>query len=472
MRTASSTRRRTPQQPKICPKCRGTGFYRRDVPVGHPDFGRAIPCDCQAAAREEARLQGLRRISNLGHLTRMTFESFVPDGYGLPPNVRDNLHRAYETARNYAEQPNGWLILKGRYGCGKTHLAVAIANYQIAQGRPALFMVVPDLLDYLRAAYRPDAEVPYDEQFDAVKNAPLLILDDLGTQSTTPWAQEKLFQLLNHRYNAELPTVITTNHELEEIEPRLRSRLADTELCQMVTILAPDFRGAGAERSELSSLHLHSDQTFESFDLQAWSLTPEQRENLKRAFETAQSFAAEPEGWLVLLGDCGSGKTHLAAAIANARLSEGQPALFVVVPDLLDYLRAAFNPSSTMTLDRRFEEVRNAPLLVLDDLGTQSSTAWAQEKLYQLLNHRYNARLATVITTNLHLEEIEPRLRSRILDARRVTIFAIVAPSYLDRLSTRDAGSATGNGRSNGNGAPPPGSGPTGRPRRTYSRTK
>jgi DNA replication protein DnaC len=52
--------------------------------------------------------------------------------------------------------------------------------------------------------------------------------------------------------------------------------------------------------------------------------------------------------------------------------------LFVVVPDLLDHLRAAYNPDSEVGYDRLFEQVRNAPVLVLDDLGTQSATAWAQ----------------------------------------------------------------------------------------------
>ncbi|MGQ9684316.1 MAG: ATP-binding protein [Anaerolineae bacterium] len=434
MATASSTR---PGQDPVCPRCGGVGYYRRDVPLGHPDFGRAIACDCQAAMRQAARLEGLRRASNLGHLSRFTFASFVPEGYGLPPAQRENLRRAFETARAYAAKPEGWLLLMGRYGCGKTHLAAAIANERIASGQPVLFMVVPDLLDHLRAAYRPEADMPYDEQFSAVREAPLLVLDDLGTQSTTPWAQEKLFQLLNHRYNAQLPTVITTNRELEDIEPRLRSRLADGDLVRLVRILAPDFRQAGAEPSELSTLHLHRDKTFATFDRQGYNLTAEQRENLRQAADAAQAFAGDPDGWLVLLGDHGSGKTHLAAAIANYRLGLGEQALFVVVPDLLDHLRAAFNPNSTVSLDRRFEEVRNAPLLVLDDLGTQSTTPWAQEKLYQLLNHRYNARLPTVITTNLTLEEIDARLRARILDPRRVTIFAIIAPSYLDRLSTR-----------------------------------
>ena len=87
-----------------------------------------------------------------------------------------------------------------------------------------------------------------------------------------------------------------------------------------------------------------------------------------------------PEGWLVFLGPSGCGKTHLAAAIANYRLSQGQPALFVVVPDLLDHLRSCYDPQSAMSYDELFEQVKQAPLVILDDLGMQSSIAVGQGK--------------------------------------------------------------------------------------------
>jgi DNA replication protein DnaC len=128
----------------------------------------------------------------------------------------------------------------------------------------------------------------------------------------------------------------------------------------------------------------------------------------------------------------------LAAAIANRRLQASQSVpMFVVVPDLLDHLRASFAPSSQVSFDRRFEAVRSAPFLVLDDLGTESATAWAKEKLFQLLNHRYTARLPTVITTSKPLEELEPRLASRMLDLSRCTFFAIIAPSFRGQVASR-----------------------------------
>ena len=117
-------------------------------------------------------------------------------------------------------------MLVGGYGCGKTHLAAAIANFRIALGQPALFVVVADLLDYLRATYAPSSTVTFDERLEAIREAPLLILDDLGAHNSTPWAQEKLFQILNHRYNGRLPTVITSNQRPEEQDAAHRLALA------------------------------------------------------------------------------------------------------------------------------------------------------------------------------------------------------------------------------------------------------
>jgi DNA replication protein DnaC len=179
-----------------------------------------------------------------------------------------------------------------------------------------------------------------------------------------------------------------------------------------------------------SEFKLQKSMTFENFDRRRENLPLEKQENLETAYRVAFEFAKSPDGWVVFMGETGCGKTHLAAAIANFRASQGLPVMFVPVPDLLDHLRATFSPSSAVSYDRRFDEVREAALLVLDDLGTQASTAWAQEKLYQLLNHRYNKALPTVMTTAQRLDEIDARIRSRMLDTRLCTLLAITAPSY------------------------------------------
>ena len=429
-----------------CPICHGLGFVVPDLPFGDPAFGKAVPCQCRREQRRERQLRSLQSLGSLAALTRLTFGTFIPEPSHLGRDRAINLRRAFETCVAYADHPEGWLLLTGAYGCGKTHLAAAIANARLAEGYSAVFMTVPDLLDYLRAAFSPQSETPYDELFEQLRNTPLLILDDLGAQSSTPWAQEKLFQLLNHRYNAQLPTVITTNQRLDELDPRLRSRLMDAVLVTNVAILAPDFRtGKNSGQSDLSTLNLHDGQRFDTFDAGRADLSPGERTNLRDAVHICVEFSREPQGWIVLAGTNGCGKTHLAAAIANEYVERTRTdVMFVVVPDLLDHLRAAFSPQATTSYDRRFDDVKRAPLLVLDDLGTESATPWAREKLFQLLNFRYNALLPTVITTSAEPKEIEPWLRTRMLDVSRCRWVGITAPGYRGSRAQVAAGNKRG----------------------------
>lgn len=416
-----------------CPHCGGLGYVLPAVGPDDPGFGRAVVCVCRAADLESKRLRDVIGVTQAGMLEEMTFDSFMTDPGGLTAAEKNSLKMARREAEAFAENPAGWLLLRGGYGCGKTHLAAAVANYRLQHGQVVLFLTAPDLLDHLRATFGPDSAVSYDDRFEQVRNAPLLILDDFGAQSNTAWADEKFYQIINHRYVLRLPTVITTNLDEEDFEPRLRSRLGhvgNQGVVKLVEISSRDFRH-GTHLSDLSTLNLHADKTFNTFDLRETELPKAQADNLRRALELAVAFADQPGGWLVFNSVAyANGKTHLAAAIANYVADDGEPVLFVVVPDLLDYLRASFSPSSQSRLDKRFDEVKRAPLLVLDDLGTESATAWAREKLYQLFNYRYNAQLPTVITTAVPIEQIDPRLASRMLDGRRCTFFVLEAPSY------------------------------------------
>ncbi|MGE5618293.1 MAG: ATP-binding protein [Sphingomonadaceae bacterium] len=416
-----------------------------DVPPGHPDSGKLVPCKCQSEAITHERRARLQRLSNLGPLARLTFGNLIKEGRNPDPRSRDRFRRAYTLCREYSKAPDGWLVLLGPSGCGKTHLAAAIANERMEVGEHVLFVVVPDLLDHLRASFSPNSELPYDELFENVKAAPLLILDDFGTQSATPWAQEKLFQIFNHRYNAQLPTVITSNNQLDEIDERLRSRMTDPMLCKVCTV---------EERQSLAYEKLGSElpellrgMTFDSFDRRGQAVDDMALDSLREAYKLARAFAEEPHLWLVLLGPTGCGKTHLAAAIANEVIARGQPAYFVVVPDLLDHLRSAYSPDSRVPYDELFEAIRTAPLLILDDLGAHSSTPWAEEKLFQLVNHRYNHRLPTVITTNQSLDEMDERLASRLADLKVSTLLLISAPSYRATPQPRSERRKTAGGR-------------------------
>jgi DNA replication protein DnaC len=393
-----------------------------------------VPCQCTQKEAAEGRQAHLQRYSNLGSLTRLTFDNIDRKGKSDPS--QEQFKRAYEAARAFAAEPKGWLVLVGPSGSGKTHLAAAIANHCIENGQPVFYITTSDLLDHLRSTFGPNSEVPYDEFFELVRSAPLLILDDLGAQSSTPWAKEKLEQLLNHRFNNQLPTVIVSIVPIEELEERIRARLLNSSLCQIYEL--------GEKAVALSTsgwapgFELQKSMTFESFDRKRVHLLPEQRQNLEEAYRLALDFAKSPEGWLVFQGVNGCGKTHLASAIVNYQYKLGKPALFIVVPDFLDHLRSTFSPESKISYDHLFEAVKSTPLLVLDDFGEQASTPWAQEKLYQVINHRYNARLPTVITTCCSVGEIENRISSRLADPKISTLFNINVPDFRsDALSQK-----------------------------------
>lgn len=406
--------------------CRGARYVRRNVTPDHPDFGQVAPCRCAAdegAGRRSARLLA---YANIGPLARLTFANLIERGRSPGARDQEQYRRCVEDARAFAEAPEGWLLLSGASGCGKTHLAAAIVNRLLERGEPALFVVVPDLLDHLRSAYQPASEIGYDALFERVRNAPVLVLDDLGTQAPTPWAQEKLFQLINHRFNMRLPTVVTTNAAPEQLDERLRTRLTDAGIARVYVL-------ESRRPSDLSVLDvldhpLIRDMTFERFDARPLHLAGDDRRRVEQGHRAALAFAESPDGWLLLMGPHGAGKTHLAAAIANYRRARGETPCFVVVPDLLDYLRRGFAGDEARGSHDAFDEMKSAPLLILDDLDTQSGIPWVRDKLFQLLNYRHTARLPTVITTALTLDALGERLASRLVDHAVCTVSVLAEP--------------------------------------------
>jgi DNA replication protein DnaC len=411
---------------EICPVCRGAGFVHPTLDSGKVDYSRVVPCQCSKGELRKKKTEYLEKYSNLGALSQLTFDNLSPKGKAAGDISQEHFAQVYQAAKDFADNPQGWLLFSGPSGSGKTHLACAIANHRLNLGEPVFYISAADLLDHLRSAFSPTSDTTYDELFERIKNVPLLVLDDLTLGSATPWAKEKLEQLLHHRFNARLATVIITDVPLEKMDERLRGHLADNEFCQVWTIEP----AAPVESQGGLKLELLRNMTFDNFDEKRLELPLEQRQNLRTTFNGAVEFARSPEGWLILLGVNGCGKTHLAAAIANYQLAQGKPVFFVVVPDLLDHLRSTFSPDSKISYDEFFEQIKETPLLILDDFGEQSATSWAQEKLYQLINYRYNARLPMVVTSCLSLEEIEPRISSRMVDPRIGLVFNITATDY------------------------------------------
>lgn len=174
-----------------------------------------------------------RRMAGFGmesqeRLTLSTFENWHPSA-----------GTALGYAHNYARNPFRCLILWGQPGTGKSHLLMGIVNALLDSGREVLSFTVPDFLDMLRSGYDDGS---YRKLLESVKRIGVLALDDLGTEKSTDWGEEKLFQVIDYRYRELLPLVISTNINPDKFAPRLSDRLCDERYAARVLINAPSYR--------------------------------------------------------------------------------------------------------------------------------------------------------------------------------------------------------------------------------------
>ena len=133
--------------------------------------------------------------------------------------VLDNLKNYSEKLVNGIEKKG--LVLVGNNGVGKTHLACSIANKLIENGTPVIYGTLINLLAELRNSYDTDNNISEMEIIKLYENVDLLIIDDLGKEKPSEWGLEKLFTIVNSRYENNLPVIITTNYNQSSLVERL-----------------------------------------------------------------------------------------------------------------------------------------------------------------------------------------------------------------------------------------------------------
>lgn len=125
---------------------------------------------------------------------------------------------------NLKEPGRNGLFITGPKGTGKTHLAAAIANQLMQEGRAVICMTMIELLDRIKETYEQSRQYGESSEGDLLntyKTVPLLIIDDMGKEPATEWAVSKIYAIINARYEAYLPTIITTNYTDSELVRRL-----------------------------------------------------------------------------------------------------------------------------------------------------------------------------------------------------------------------------------------------------------
>lgn len=241
---------------KTCPRCQGTGWAVIE------QEGRTLARRCRCFLENRSRAL-LDRANLPKRYVDCTFENYKP----LNKTQENALKLSRKFVNNYPVQDVG-LLFQGPCGVGKTHLAVAILN-ELAREKsaPCYFCDFRELIRNIQNSYSADSPMSESDLISPIFEKTVLVLDELGAKRTSPWVEETIFYIINHRYNNKKITLFTSNYLdseeeeedkrdpyfrksdfnlkpdetlLDRIGIRLRSRIY--EMCKVVNIEGKDFR--------------------------------------------------------------------------------------------------------------------------------------------------------------------------------------------------------------------------------------
>lgn len=203
----------------VCDKCKDEGYIDGKI------------CDCMKRLLRKIAYDRLNRSSPL---ELSDFDTFSLDFYSdtIKESNSNLTHREFmqkvlnycrQYARNFSEQ-SGSLLFQGEPGLGKTHLSLAIAKEVIEQGYGVVYMSVPILISKLESNRFGRHTEDSEDLNKALSTCDLLILDDLGTEFVTQYSTAEIFNIINTRMLTSLPTIISTNLTLTELQNTYNTR--------------------------------------------------------------------------------------------------------------------------------------------------------------------------------------------------------------------------------------------------------
>ena len=201
-----------------CPKCQGYGFILSDL--------EATPCGCR---KHQLVAQRLTQARIPRKFLNKTLDNFSGGGKICKEVLK--AARDYVKGFHLREEMKGLRIF-GVVGSGKSHIAVAILKEIIKKGYTGLYFNVPELLQKIRESYSSESDEGEAGILDMVSETDLLVLDDLGADAASGWVRDRLYLLINRRYETNKPTIVTTSFDLEELRTQLGKRIV-SRLCEM-----------------------------------------------------------------------------------------------------------------------------------------------------------------------------------------------------------------------------------------------
>ncbi len=245
---------------EVCPLCEGTGWKTLPASPSAPRDRRVTRCDCQLRLRAMALLVSASIPRRYEHCE---LASYTTDFPGAHPSLAFAHLSASKFAQEYDPRDGMGLLIIGKIGTGKTHLAVGITKDLINKGIPCLFYDYRELLKEIQNSYNTTVQTTELDVLRPVFETDVLVLDELGAVKPTEWVWDTVSLILNTRYNNNRTTIITTNFEDQpsagatgavspvraatraetlgdRIGERMRSRLH--EMCRVIKMEGEDFR--------------------------------------------------------------------------------------------------------------------------------------------------------------------------------------------------------------------------------------
>jgi DNA replication protein DnaC len=230
-----------------CGKC----HTRKQTIVNIFGNTKIVPCicECKAAeikAEEEARKQRefferVMKMRRVGFPEKAMQEWTFANDDGKNPMLTNAMKNFVEHFQTFREEGKG-LLLFGSVGTGKTFLAACVANELISKGIPCLVTNFARISNEVQGMF--DGKQQY---YDNLNSFPLLVIDDLSAERKTEYMQEIVFNVIDARYRANLPIIVTTNLTREELlnpsnltHQRIFSRLF--EMCTPIEVVGKDRR--------------------------------------------------------------------------------------------------------------------------------------------------------------------------------------------------------------------------------------
>ena len=231
-----------------CAHCHGQGWVHTLRPVPGQSLPNYVAVPCEVCVGDESLEERRARMWSLSGLTDEQLAGGTFEAFDLGANPE--MGRALEAARRWgAGEGKPFLVLAGNRGLGKTHLAIAAARTAMDRGEACAYLSMPTYMQALRSSqFRPREDGPdlappsMEKLIKRAQAYPALIIDDLGMQRVTEFADEQTYLLITGRYDSRRRTLITTMREPRDLESAIASRIQDWQVSTVVRCLGEDYR--------------------------------------------------------------------------------------------------------------------------------------------------------------------------------------------------------------------------------------